>query len=688
MKRIHYIIPSATLLVTLLVSQWERKDQRQGATEPDGDAISAHRSSPTMRHLLDQSLARQGMLWETAAAAEGKRVSRSMEVRADSFSEALESEIGEPVALRFSSEFPSPRAEVTGRSSEDDGTRLTHLRIPGAPEGRLTIQENEAMDFFLAQLYYEDHPVAYEFKKSGEKLVATRHELSELICSLIDHKQGNVAHMGLPPVDRIRGKKSDEENQSAIENARKLLQEAKPGGSTGGGDTTAPSLSIADVAITEGNSGFKNLVFTVRLSKADRKKTIAVDFSTADGSALAGSDYTGVAGTLSIPAGRTSATFNVPVAGDTVIEGDETFLVNLTRPVNAVIGDSQAVGTITNDDSPPSAVPVFNSLPGAVAVAYLDMDGQVVSGTQWAGGATITARGVVGTLTNAQMIEICRRTAEDYSPFDINVTTDESVYLAAPTNRRIRCIITPDNEWYGSAGGVAYLNSFTWTGDTPCWVFSDMLANSPRYIAEATSHEIGHTLTLRHDGRVSPSEAYYEGHGSGEVGWAPIMGVGYYRLLVQWSKGEYLSANNTEDDLARITTLNGFGYRADRVGNTPANAAPLDGTSGARNAAGILEVAGDVDVYRFTTAGGSCTFTAAGDATSQNLDLRLEILSGDGSIVASANPDALTDASITTVLTAGEYFLRVSGTGRGDVLADGYLNYGSIGQYAITGDAP
>jgi Calx-beta domain len=688
MRRIHYIIPSATFLVTLLLSQWERKDQRQGATEPDGDAISGHQSSLTTRHLVDQSLAPQGMLWETAATAEGKRVSRSIEVRADSFSEALEGQIGEPVVLRFSSEFPSPRAEVTGRSSECDGTRFTHLRIPGAPEGWLTIQENEAMDFFLAQLYYEEHPVAYEFKKSGRELIATRHEVSELICSLVDHKQGTVEQMGLPPVDKIRGKKSDEDNQSAIENARKLLQEARPGGSTGGGDTTIPSLGVADVAISEGNSGLKDLVFTVRLSKADRKKTIAVDFSTADGSALAGSDYTGISGTVSIPAGRTSATFNVPVAGDTVIEGDETFAVNLTRPVNAVIGDALAVGTIANDDSPPSAVPVFNSLPGAVAVAYLDMDGQVVSGTQWAGGATIAARGVVGSLTNAQMIEICRRTAEDYSPFEINVTTEESVYLAAPSNRRIRCIITPDNEWYGSAGGVAYLNSFTWTGDTPCWVFSDMLANSPRYIAEATSHEIGHTLTLRHDGRLSPSEAYYEGHGSGEVGWAPIMGVGYYRLLVQWSKGEYLSADNLEDDLARITTLNGFGYRADQAGNTTGTAVPLGGTSGARNAAGILEVTGDADVYRFTTAGGSCAFTAAGDATSQNLDLRVEILGGDGSVVASANPDTLTDASVSVVLAAGDYFLRVSGPGRGDVLADGYSNYGSTGQYTISGDAP
>jgi hypothetical protein len=350
--------------------------------------------------------------------------------------------------------------------------------------------------------------------------------------------------------------------------------------------------------------------------------------------------------------------------------------------------DSQAVGSIINDDSPPSTVPVFNSLPGAVAVAYLDMDGQVVSGTQWAGGGTITATGVVGTLTNAQMLEVCRRTAEDYSPFQINVTTEESVFLAAPSNRRIRCIITPDNEWFGTAGGVAYLNSFTWTGDTPCWVFSDQLSNVPRYIAEATSHEIGHTLSLAHDGRISPSEAYYQGHGTGEVGWAPIMGVGYYKLLVQWSRGEYLSANNTENDLNKITTLNGFGYRVDQVSNSIVSATSLSGSSGSRSASGILEMTGDQDVFSFSTIGGSCSFSALGDADGQNVDVLLEILDETGAVVTSANPDTLTDASVAATLTAGNYFLRVSGVGRGDILADGYSNYSSIGQYTISGNAP
>ena len=67
---------------------------------------------------------------------------------------------------------------------------------------------------------------------------------------------------------------------------------------------------------------------------------------------------------------------------------------------------------------------------------------------------------------------------------------------------------------------------------------------------------------------------YYSGQGN----WAPIMGVGYYKPISQWSKGEYSGANNTEDDLT-IITQNGLSYRADDFGNTIATAQALLGTA-------------------------------------------------------------------------------------------------------------
>jgi len=452
-----------------------------------------------------------------------------------------------------------------------------------------------------------------------------------------------------------------------------------------------PVLSVNDVAIIEGNSGTGSLLFTVQLSQADNQNIIAVNYATANGSAMAGSDYTAASGTLTFPMGSTTQTVAVTIMGDTAAETDETFSLNLTNPVNATIARATAVGTILNDDvapEPSGAVPVHNSLPGAVAVAYLDMDGQNVSGQQWTGGGTIVARGISDTFTAEQMSEIWRRVTEDYAPFQINVTTDESVYLAAAPGHRVRCIITPDNEWYGAAGGVAYIGSFTWTGDTPCWVFSDQLGNSPRNIAESSSHEIGHTLGLSHDGRISPAEGYYYGQGSGEVGWAPIMGVGCYKSLVQWSEGEYLSANNTQDDLAIITSQNGFGYRIDDHANSAAGATPFTVSGNALFGSGIIETRDDVDVFSFVTQGGVVTFAVTGDATSQNLDILAEIKDAGGNMLAADNPDLLTDASVSASLPAGTYFLHVSGVGHGDYLADGYTDYGSIGQYVIIGTLP
>jgi subtilisin family serine protease/subtilisin-like proprotein convertase family protein len=128
-------------------------------------------------------------------------------------------------------------------------------------------------------------------------------------------------------------------------------------------DDDGPSISINDVAVLEGNSGTTNAVFTVRLS-APSPQNVSVAYATADGTATAGSDYTAVSGTLTIPAGSTSITLAVPVLGDLVIEPDETFFVNLSNPVNGTIGDGSGLGTILNDDSlPTGGMYVYDILP-------------------------------------------------------------------------------------------------------------------------------------------------------------------------------------------------------------------------------------------------------------------------------------------------------------------------------------
>jgi len=110
-----------------------------------------------------------------------------------------------------------------------------------------------------------------------------------------------------------------------------------------------PSLSINDVVVTEGNSGTKNAVFTVSLSAAS-SETVTVRYATANGSATAPSDYVATSGTLSFAPGIISRTVTVAVKGDTLVEPNETFFVNLTGASGATIADGQGKGTILNDD--------------------------------------------------------------------------------------------------------------------------------------------------------------------------------------------------------------------------------------------------------------------------------------------------------------------------------------------------
>lgn len=115
-------------------------------------------------------------------------------------------------------------------------------------------------------------------------------------------------------------------------------------------DDPAPTLSINDVTQAEGNAGTSNMVFTVSLS-AVSGKDVSVNYLTADNTATQPSDYTLTSGTLTILAGSLSGPIPVPIVGDTIGEANETFLVNLSAPVNATLLDSQGQGTITNDDA-------------------------------------------------------------------------------------------------------------------------------------------------------------------------------------------------------------------------------------------------------------------------------------------------------------------------------------------------
>ena len=123
--------------------------------------------------------------------------------------------------------------------------------------------------------------------------------------------------------------------------------------------TSAPSLSINDVSVTEPASGTTPAVFTVSLS-APASQTVTVSFATADGTAKAGTNYTATSGTLTFSPGITSQTVSVPVARDNVFTTNLGYVVNLTGANGATVSKPQGAGTIVNSD--PSPVLSINSV--------------------------------------------------------------------------------------------------------------------------------------------------------------------------------------------------------------------------------------------------------------------------------------------------------------------------------------
>lgn len=338
-----------------------------------------------------------------------------------------------------------------------------------------------------------------------------------------------------------------------------------------------------------------------------------------------------------------------------------------------------------------SQVPVLNSYPSATAaVIFLDFDGYYVSGTMWNVNGPFTCNS--SGLTTTQMTEVFNRVAEDYRPFNINITTDETKYNAALSTRRMRVIITTSNEWYGTgAGGVAYINSFTWGDNTPCFVFSALQNYNPKNIAEAASHEAGHTLGLRHQSSYNSScvklSDYNWGQGTGEIGWAPIMGASYNENMSLWNSGpNSLGCSIIQSDLSVITNAtNGFGYRTDDhtdVTSTATNAT-FD-ASGLFTISGVIEKNDDKDMFKFTmpTFGrfqlNAIPYNVGTGNAGSDLDLLVDLIDGSNTVVGSYNPGNLLSSVMDTFINAGTYYLRIDG--KGNIYAP---EYGSLGSYSL-----
>lgn len=337
-------------------------------------------------------------------------------------------------------------------------------------------------------------------------------------------------------------------------------------------------------------------------------------------------------------------------------------------------------------------VPKLNSYPTASATIFLDFDGQTVTSPYWNSGMTFYC--TPAAFTNEQITSVFNQVAEDFRPFNLNITTDSTVYFAAPINRRQRIIVTANSSWYGNAGGVAYLESFRWGMEIPGFVFSNLLAHNTKNVAEASSHESGHTLGLNHQTKYSAScvyeTEYNPGTGTGEIGWAPIMGKSYSKNLSLWHNGSSTSCSNLQNDLAILASTgsnsNGFGFRTDDVGNTRAQAADVtfQGIQFAIN--GLVNSTGDIDMFKVVLPDRgrlqmtAIPFNLSGGYQSANIDLEVSLLSSNGTLLNSYNPSTSVQALVDSVVDAGTYYLRVNNVSNSNT-----DNYGMLGSYVMQG---
>jgi chitinase len=108
-------------------------------------------------------------------------------------------------------------------------------------------------------------------------------------------------------------------------------------------------ISVSDASVTEPDRGSVNMKFTISLTKASTS-SVKVSFATADLTATAPADYTAKSGSVSIRAGHTSVVVTVSVKGDTIVEGNEIFLLTLSHPIGGLIVDGIGAGTIIDND--------------------------------------------------------------------------------------------------------------------------------------------------------------------------------------------------------------------------------------------------------------------------------------------------------------------------------------------------
>lgn len=194
----------------------------------------------------------------------------------------------------------------------------------------------------------------------------------------------------------------------------------------------------------------------------------------------------------------------------------------------------------------PTTTPTPTPTGTGYSCIYLDFNGQTVNSQFWNNGSTLQC--APSGLTAEQIATVVNKVSTAYSSYRVTVTADESVYLNANQNMRIRVIVTPTSAWSTGVSGITYKGSFSWGDETPSFVFSDRLFYGAGYIGEIASHEAGHSLGLSHQTEWDTNCQLVSSYRMGV-----IMGNSLYVPQGAWTYGTSLTCTTYQDDNAVLS---------------------------------------------------------------------------------------------------------------------------------------
>lgn len=327
------------------------------------------------------------------------------------------------------------------------------------------------------------------------------------------------------------------------------------------------------------------------------------------------------------------------------------------------------IGPYQNED-----VTQLQSKPGSAWVFYLNTTA-VMSGTTPLNG-----------VAKEQIYRAWQSVADQYSMLNMNVTTSRAVYDTARAASVLRTGII--NFINADGRSFAPLRSFGTTAAGTLYRNPSSGFDYGYGIGMTGAHEVGHQMGMGHDGGGGGGE-YYEGIAAYQ--WGPIMGNywmggSWANQLFTWSRGEYSTASNTQDDLRIMNVDEQVPYMADDNATSKALVIGSGGAIAPGSNFGQIERNTDTDTFTFTTSGIS-TLNLRVDPTEylRMLDVDATILNSAGTQVARSNLAVHRSAQFTNLsLPAGTYRLVVRGGAEGTP-ANGFSSYSSLGHYAMQG---